>query len=37
MEGGSSLGAQNLEHVQSHEVNKNTQSRYGTRVFKNSY
>ena len=34
MEGGSSLGAQNLEHVQSHEVNKNTQSRYGTRDLK---
>ena len=31
MEGGSSPGAQNLEHEQSHEVNKNTQSRYGTR------
>ena len=25
MEGGSSPGAQNLEHVQFHEVNKNTQ------------
>ena len=25
MEGGSSLGAQNLEHVQSHEVNKSNQ------------